>query len=108
QAREAFHQIPDKNGEAWVLIDIGLAYEARGEPQNALAQMKQALFLDRSSAKPDPRLDAKALSGIGRFYETKGNLNLKKAMENHKEALHLYETAQDRFGSLNAIYRIAT
>ncbi|PYS49580.1 MAG: hypothetical protein DMG13_23170 [Acidobacteria bacterium] len=54
---------------------------------------------------PDHRLEALAFTSIGHIYESKGEID--RALEHYARALALNEIAQDRFGRLITLYRIA-
>jgi tetratricopeptide (TPR) repeat protein len=89
-------------GKSAALGNIGLIYRAKGDLDNALKHMKEALKIDQKIG--NKREEAGGLGNIGMFYSAKGDLD--NALKYLTQALQIHRAIGDMQGEASDIGNI--
>ena len=102
RALSLFHQLRDRNGEAWTRVGLGNAYSEQLRFEQALAQFEPGLAL--FGALGDRRGLGWAFEGLAVVYRNQGSLEESLACFN--QGLALFREVQDRRGEAYCLHNL--
>ncbi len=100
-------QLGNKEAEAGLLVNLGLAHSNLGDPRQAINAHEQALTIGQEMS--NPKIEATALNGLGMAYKDLGETH--RSIEYYEQALLIVRPLGDRraegsiLGNLGIAYK---